>query len=138
MVHETELTVRYAETDQMGIVHHANYYVWFELARTEFIKETGFSYSDVEKRGFLLPLARCSCQYVRGAKYEDRILVQARLVELKRTKCVFSYTVLLKETQDLIAKGETVHGFVDQQMKPVNFQKQFPELYKKMQGFLSQ
>ena len=70
------LIVRYAETDRMGIVHHSNYPVWFEAGRTEYIKQNGISYSEIEKEGILLPLLELKCRFINSSTYEDRIVVR--------------------------------------------------------------
>jgi len=75
-ISETEIIVRYAETDRMGIVHHSNYPIWFEAARTDFIKNLGMSYSKIEERGFMLPLIELTCRYKGAARYEDRLIVK--------------------------------------------------------------
>ena len=72
-VSETHLTVRYAETDMMGIVHHSRYYPWFEVARTDFIKKIGMSYTEMEKMGIMLPLTETAAKYYYGLKYEDEV-----------------------------------------------------------------
>jgi acyl-CoA thioester hydrolase len=90
---ETGLTVRYAETDRMGIVHHSNYPVWFEAGRTQFIKALGISYSEIEGRGFLLPLLELHCKYKGAARYEDEIIVRTTLKEISFTRVTFLYEV---------------------------------------------
>ena len=81
-VSKTYLTVRYAETDMMGIVHHSRYYPWFEVARTDFIKKTGMRYSDMEKMGIMIPLTKTGAKYIYGLKYEDEVVVTCRMSKL--------------------------------------------------------
>ena len=131
-VSTTCLKVRYAETDQMGIVHHSNYPVWFEAARTEFIKESGISYSKVEKKGLLLPLIELNCKYKSAAKYEDEILIKTFLIKLSFSRVSFGYEVYNKESGVLIASGETVHAWTDKSLKPSNIKKHFPDIYNLM------
>ena len=79
MTTETNLIVRYAETDQMGIVHHSNYPIWFEAARTDYIKKIGLPYSKIEERGLLLPLIELNCKYKGAARYEDEVVIKTKL-----------------------------------------------------------
>ena len=81
-VSETHLTVRYAETDMMGIVHHSRYYPWFEVARTDFIKKIGMSYTEMEKMGIMLPLTETAAKYYYGLKYVNREFVPINLKKL--------------------------------------------------------
>ena len=124
-LHETELVVRYAETDQMGIAHHSNYAVWFEAARTEYIKSLGISYTRVEELGLMLPLKSLHCEYIKPAKYEDVIKILTKVKESNGVRLSFSYTVLNKEdgTPDLwfsdspqhITQAKAIcHGCADQ------------------------
>jgi len=129
MVTETRLTVRYAETDMMGIVHHSRYYPWFEVARTEFIKHSGISYSEMEKMGILLPLTETGCKYLKGLTYEDEVLIKCRLSDLRVARCRFDYEVYKLPEMTLMSKGHTCHGFVNGEMKPINLKKAHPELW---------
>ena len=94
IISQTKIIVRYAETDRMGIVHHSNYPIWFETARTDFIKKTGFSYSQMEERGFLLPLIELNCQYRASAGYEDEIIIKTKITDISYTRTTFYYEVL--------------------------------------------
>ena len=94
----TEIVVRYAETDRMGIAHHANYLVWFEQARTEYTRKLSCSYSELEKRGLLSPLLSVEVHYLRTCTYEDRLQVICRLVKLSQAQMTFAYTVLEEVT----------------------------------------
>src|SRR5665647_23983 len=104
---ETRLTARYAETDKMGIVHHSNYPIWFEAGRTDFIKQSGISYSDLEKRGIFLPLYEITCRFKFPAKYEDEILIITSLKEISCVRIILSYQVVNINTNVLLATGET-------------------------------
>lgn len=126
---ETRLTVRYAETDRMGIVHHSNYAVWFEAGRTDFLKKTGVTYSEVEARGVMLPLYEMTCRFKHPARYEDEIAVITRLKELGRVRLVLSYEVVNIKTNALLATGETHHAFTDTALKPLNAEKALPDVY---------
>lgn len=133
---ETRLTVRYAETDQMGIVHHSNYAVWFEAGRTDFLKQTGVSYSEVEARGVMLPLYEITCRYISPARYEDEIAVITSLRELSRVRIILSYEIKNIRTNALLATGETLHAFTDGNMKPLNAEKAIPDVYAQLQSYL--
>ena len=126
----TKLTVRYAETDQMGIVHHSNYPIWFEAGRTDFLRRAGASYSDVEAAGVLLPLYELTCRYKSPARYEDEIAVYTRIQELSRIRLILSYDVVLLKNGTLLASGETHHAFTDPSLKPLNAEKAIPDVYK--------
>ena len=103
----TEIVVRYAETDRMGIAHHANYLVWFEQARTEYTRKLSCSYSELEKRGLMSPLLSVEVHYLRTCTYEDRLQVICRLVKLSQAQMTFAYTVLREgEEQPPEERGE--------------------------------
>ncbi len=127
---ETKLTVRYAETDKMGIVHHSNYAIWFEAGRTDFLKKSGVSYSEVEARGVLLPLYEITCRFKSPAKYEDEIAVITSLKELTRVRLILSYQVIHIKDRRLLAMGETLHAFTDAALKPMNAERVIPEIYR--------
>jgi acyl-CoA thioester hydrolase len=127
---DTPLTVRYAETDRMGIVHHSNYPVWFEVGRTEYIKKCGISYSSIEARGVILPLLELNCKYISSSTYEDKIIVRTSIKSYSKTRLNFHYEVF--KEQDMvnpITIGETAHVWTNNNLKPLNLQKHFPEIY---------
>ena len=128
----TKVVVRYAETDQMGIAHHSNYAVWYELARTEFTKTLGMTYTQMEAMGVLTPLVELSCRYLSPARYEDELTVEVRLVKLTRAKLEFTYAIYKEGNDKPLNTGKTVHAMVDASMKPVNVEKKHPELYAKL------
>lgn len=129
----SEITVRYAETDCMGVVHHAVYPIWFEIARTDYIKNVGMSYSDMEKNGVMLPVTGISCRYHLPAKYDDTLVIKATVSRFTPARIEFYYTVTRKGEQQMLCEGTSSHGFVDAQtFRPLNFKKAMPELYEKM------
>lgn len=134
------LTVRYAETDRMGFVHHSNYPIWYEVGRTDYIKSYGISYSDMEKAGILMPLTNLSCNFLRPANYEDKIVVRTWAIELKAAHIQFTYTVKkINEdgTQEELGYGSTEHGIIDSKtLRPVSLKKRMPELYEKIKATL--
>jgi acyl-CoA thioester hydrolase len=129
MTAETFITVRYAETDKMGIVHHSNYAVWFEAGRGDFLKKAGVSYSEVEKRGLWLPLYELTCRYKSPARYEDELIIRTRVKELTRVRLVLSYEVVRRCDHKLLATGETLHAFTGPDLKPLNVEKALPDVY---------
>ncbi|MCR4435776.1 MAG: thioesterase family protein [Clostridiales bacterium] len=135
-ISETKFTVRYAETDQMGIVHHSNYPVWFEAARTGFFRKLGFPYSKIEGEGILLPLTDIKCCFKNPARYEDEIEIRVKMVELTCVRIIFSYEVYNSLDKSLIATGETAHAWTDRNLKPLNLEKRLPELYKGLKRIL--
>jgi len=109
---ETALRVRYAETDRMGIVYHANYIVWFEIGRTEYCRSAGMPYRAMEDAGVLILVTSVECRFRRSARYDDAIRVRARMSELSSRGCAFAYEIL-GEGAILLADGETRHVFAD-------------------------
>lgn len=128
-VAETALRVRYQETDQMGVVYHTNYLVWFEVGRTEMMRERGFSYKDLEEKGLLLPVVDIHCKYEYPARYDDLVIIRTRISQFNRSKIVFAYEVIHQETGRRLVKGESIHLWVDKKMKRINLKQAFPELY---------
>lgn len=133
---ETFLTVRYAETDMMGIVHHSRYYPWFEVARTDFIKKTGMTYSEMEQMGILLPLTETGAKYHFGLKYEDEVVVRCKLTRLTVARCEFGYEVLRLPEMKLATTGRTAHGFVGKDFTPINLKKTHPQIWEKLNALL--
>src|SRR5438128_392054 len=106
--HETEIRVRYAETDQMGIVHHANYLVWFELGRSEFCRARGFSYKEMEEKdNALMVVAEAYCRYKAPAHYEDLLTVRTKIGEVRSRSLRFIYEIYRADDDVLLAEGET-------------------------------
>ena len=108
--HEVEIEVRYAETDQMGVVHHSNYLVWFELARTGLCRRSGFPYADIEKLGYYLMVTRTETRFLRGARYGDTVRVRCQLARMASRGLRFTYRVELGA--ELLATGGTEHIWV--------------------------
>lgn len=132
MIIETRFPVRYAETDQMGVVHHSVYPVWFECGRTEFIKSFGISYDELERQGLMLPLARLSCEYKTPIRYGETVLVKTRLLEATKVRLVIGYEIYAEERNVLCGKGSTEHAWTGTNLRPVNIAKYNPELYEKL------
>jgi acyl-CoA thioester hydrolase len=109
--HETTIRVRYAETDRMGLLHHANYLVYFEQARTELLRSLGFTYKDLEDQGFLLVLTRAEVKYRSPARYDDVLTVRTTVTRTTAVRIEHRYEVLRSDTP--IADGETTLACVD-------------------------
>ncbi len=127
--------VRYCETDKMGIVYHGNYYPWFEIGRTEYLRDLGLTYKAMEEQGILLPLIENHCKYRIPAVYDDEIFVRTTVKELTVARVVFSYQLYkLEEDGVLLAEGETAHAFTNTSNRPVNIRKLAPELFDKLKS----
>lgn len=109
---ETEIRVRYGETDQMGVVYHANYAVYFEVGRTEWLREFGLSYNAMEKEGIMLPVISLSINYKNSARYDDVLKVKTQLKKMPTASIEFDYE-LINDKGQLLATGNTVLAFID-------------------------
>jgi acyl-CoA thioester hydrolase len=115
---ETRLRVRYAETDQMGVVYHSNHLIWFEVGRVEFFRQMGFSYRDMEREdGRFIAVAEVTCRYRAPAFYDEEILVRTRLRSVRESVVVFNYELVRADGGTLLAEGETTHIVTDSNMK---------------------
>ena len=126
----TRLIVRYAETDQMGIVHHSVYPIWYEAARTEFIRSFGLSYSDMEKAGVMLPVIEVNCKYKSPFFYEDEVEIAVKINLLTPSKIEFAYELTKAGETAVRNMGTTLHPFTNTDLRPINMKKHFPEIYK--------
>ncbi|MGB8507245.1 MAG: thioesterase family protein [Pyrinomonadaceae bacterium] len=125
--HEATVRVRYAETDRMGVVYHANYLVWFEIGRTEFCRARGFAYRDMEENdNAFLVVAESYCRYKAPALYDDELLVRTRVTELRRRSVRFGYEILRLSDGTSIAEGETGHVVTDPNGRVISM----PEVYR--------
>ena len=111
--------VRYGETDQMGISYYANYFVWFEAARTEYFRKIGFVYSKFEAEGLLLPVAETHCRYIAPSSYDDEIMVRTVVSQMRQSSIRFEYQVFKNGESKPIATGYSVHVFSSREFKPV-------------------
>jgi acyl-CoA thioester hydrolase len=115
LTHTTTIRVRYADTDQMGVVYYAKYLEYFEVARTEMLRAMGLPYREIEAKGYELPVASASIKYYKGAVYDDELLVTATLTPKHSPKVDIHYEVRRKNDNEVIAEGETVLVFVDRE-----------------------
>ena len=119
-VNEARLRVRYAETDQMGVVYHANYFVWFEIGRVELLRQLGFSYRDMEGLdGCGIAVIDARCRYKAPARYDDEIVVRTRLKYIRESLIQFEYELMRSDDGALLAEGDTTHIVVDREMRKV-------------------
>jgi acyl-CoA thioester hydrolase len=127
-----QVTVRYAETDMMGVVYHGNYLPWFEVARTQLLREQGFAYRQLEADGFRLPVLEISAKYRRPAVYDDVITIVATIAEKPALRIRVDYEVLRGE--ELLATGSSIHAFCDRTGRPTRppaaFVARMNELYQ--------
>jgi acyl-CoA thioester hydrolase len=125
-VNESRIRVRYAETDQMGVVYHANHFIWFEVGRVELLRQFGFSYKDMERKDdcFIAVVDAC-CRYRAPVHYDDEVVVRTYLKHVREKVIRFGYELRREETGELLAEGETTHIVADSQMQP----RALPEKY---------
>jgi len=118
VVNEARLRVRYAETDQMGVVYHANYFVWFEVGRVELLRQLGFSYREMEAQdGCGIAVIDARCRYKAPARYDDELLLRTKLTLVRESLIQFGYELLRAGDEELLAEGDTTHIVVDRSMK---------------------
>ena len=110
-----EIKVRYCETDQMGLVHHGSYINYFEEARIAWISNLGFSYSEMEKSGIILPVSKLNVIYLRPAYFDDNLLVSVEIAELPTSRLIFNYTI--NKEEEVIVTGTTVLAFLNKETK---------------------
>jgi len=110
---ETQVRVRYAETDQMGVVYHSNYFPYFESARTESIRQLGFTYADMEKMGVIMPVVDVHCRYLRPAKYDDLLTIKTMLNELPLHHKIEFHHEVFNEENELLAVGKIILYFME-------------------------
>ncbi len=127
--HETEIRVRYAETDKMGIVHHSNYLIWFEAGRSDLCRAKGFSYKEMEENDkALMVVAETYVRYKSPAYYEDVLSVRTRVAEIRSRSIRFIYEIVRPSDEALLAEGETLHLVTDMSKRV----RQIPDSYKEL------
>ena len=128
-INDGYVRVRYEETDQMGVAYHGNYYTWFEVGRSSFFRSLGYTYAQLEEEGIIMPVIESNCSYKNSAKYDDELLIRTKINQFKGVRLEFEYEVIRKTDDKLLAKGKTMHAFVNKDLKPVNFKKQNPKIW---------
>jgi len=116
---ESRVRVIYADTDMMGVVYHANYLKWFEIGRSELLREIGIIYADLELSGYKLPVTRVECHYLSPAKYDDLVVIETEISTIKRASLRFDYTIHDEKKERILAEGFTLHPFVNRDGKIV-------------------
>jgi acyl-CoA thioester hydrolase len=118
--HSTDIRVRYKDTDRMGVVYYGNYLTYFEVGRTEYMRELGFPYSKLEEKGYTLAVTETSAKYLSNVGYDSLLTVKTAITGLKRVTMRFDYEVF-SEKNILLVTGHTVHACLDPSLKPVRF-----------------
>jgi len=127
---KAEVRVRYADTDAMGVVYHANYLVWFEVGRNELMRAWGLPYIEFERQGIMVPVVEGQVKWRYPARYDDLLHVEARVESISPAKITFAYRIVRAEDGKLCCEGTTVHGFITREGRPVALPKVAPALYE--------
>ena len=134
-IYETKLRVRYAETDQMGVVYHSNFIVWFEVGRVEMMRQLGFTYNQMEQQeGQHLAVADVRCRYKAPARYDDLVLIRTHLINVRDSLVHFGYEILRDEDGTLLAEGESVHLVLDREFKRTRLSQRYLPAFLKAAG----
>ena len=121
--------VQYYETDKMGITHHSNYIRWMEEARIDFLERIGFSYARLEEMGVVSPVLSVNCRFLAPTTFADKVLLSVFVSEFRGVKLHLAYTMTNK-AGDVLCEGESEHGFLHKDGRPIRMKKEFPELYE--------
>ena len=134
-INETRLRVRYAETDQMGVVYHANHFIWFEVGRVELLRQLGFSYRDLEsKDNLFFAVAEAKCRYRAPVRYDEEVLVRTQLLNVRESVIHFGYELRRAEDGALLAEGETTHIVTDAAMKITEIPDKYIKVFREAVG----
>lgn len=132
MIYEYKKTVKYYETDMMGVVHHSNYVRWFEEARVDFLKQADLSYRTMEEEGIQIPVVSVSCKYKTPATFDDEVIVTTKVLKYNGIVCELAYEVRREKDNVVLVTGESSHCFVDKKdFKPVNIKRIRPDMHEK-------
>jgi acyl-CoA thioester hydrolase len=135
IVNETRLRVRYAETDQMGIVYHANHFIWFEVGRVELLRQLGFSYREMEQNDAChIAVVDARCRYKSPARYDDEIIVRTHLKRVRESTIHFGYALLRANDGTLLAEGETTHLVIDAAMNLAPLPEKYMSVFRAATG----
>lgn len=135
LVYQTTLRVRYAETDQMGVVYHSNYIIWFEVGRVEMLRQLGFTYRDMEKRDAThIAVVEARCRFKAPAMYDDLVVIRTRLLNVRESLLHFGYEIVRESDEALLAEGETVHIVVDGDFKRMPLPQKYRESFRRAAG----
>ena len=134
-VNETRIRVRYAETDQMGVVYHTNHFVWFEVGRVELLRQLGFRYKDMEREDdCFIAVVDARCRYKAPVHYDDEVIVRTYLKHVREKMLHFGYELRSAETGELLAEGETTHIVANSKMKPRALPEKFINVFRDAVG----
>ncbi len=125
-----DIEVRYAETDQMGVVYHANYLIWMEVGRTNFLSDIGFNMMDFEKKGCIFPVYSIDVKFLNATRYNEKVRVETEIHEASKVKMVYKQTILNDKDEKKVVAFVTIVCVDKENFKPVRYDKQFPEFYK--------
>ena len=132
---ETRVRVRYAETDQMGVVYHSNHFIWFEIGRVELLRQLGFSYRDMEQHDrCFIAVADARCRYKAPALYDDEIIVRTNLKHVRESVVQFGYELVRLSDGSLLAEGETTHIVTNAQMKKTTLPEKYLKVFREAVG----
>ena len=135
VVNESRLRVRYAETDQMGVVYHANHFIWFEVGRVELLRQLGFSYKEMEQQdNCFIAVVDARCRYKAPARYDDEIIVRTWLKNIRESVIHFGYELVRVEDGSLLAEGETTHIVADAQMQKTTLPEKYMKAFREATG----
>jgi acyl-CoA thioester hydrolase len=130
---KTTVRPRYAETDQMGVVYHGNYFTYFEVARSDYFRQVGFTYKSLEDLGVIMPVLECGCKFLKPVFYDENIAIKTKCLWNGKIKVTFEYEIQDEATGQVLANGFTKHTFVDKDLKPVRVKSLNPEFLKILQ-----
>jgi acyl-CoA thioester hydrolase len=134
-VNETRLRVRYAETDQMGVVYHSNHFIWFEVGRVELLRQMGFSYRDMESQdNCFIAVAEAKCRYRAPVRYDEEVVVRTELLNVRESVIHFGYELRSAEGGTLLAEGETTHIVTDAAMKIATLPDRYMQVFRAAVG----
>jgi acyl-CoA thioester hydrolase len=135
VVNETRVRVRYAETDQMGIVYHANHFIWFEVGRVELFRQLGFSYKDMEQHdNCFIAVVDARCRYKAPALYDDEVIVRTWLKNFRESVIHFGYELVRSIDGTVLAEGETTHIIADAQMRKTTLPEKYMKVFREAAG----
>jgi len=130
VIRTTRVRVRYAETDRMGVVYHSNYFVWFEVGRTEWLRDTGWTYREMEIAGVSLPVIEAHCEYRQPARYDDEVEIRTRATLLTPVRIRFDYELWRGDDRQASAVGHTIHAALDPRGRPCRLPARVRELFR--------
>jgi acyl-CoA thioester hydrolase len=133
-INETRVRVRYAETDQMGVAYHSNYFIWFEVGRVELMRQLGYAYRDIERAGFFIAVADARCRYKAPARYDEELIVRTHLKNLRQTMVQFGYELLRASDGALLAEGETTHVVTDKKLNVAPLPEEYMKAFRTAMG----